>query len=151
MGLFHALMSVCAGPAAGYCTSGIAPCFMWNHHTVERGVDATQAEEAIYMPYKDAEQAKKYNTDYQRERRAGTPGKAAVGPPASVRIKTAEDVRMLLEATINEVREAEADVLVKARCTGYLAGIIMKAIETANLEARLIDVEAALKKGVGRP
>lgn len=103
------------------------------------------------MPYTDPEKARQYNTDYQRGRRAGTPGKAAVDLPASVRIKTAEDVRMLLETTINEVREAEVDVLVKARCIGYLAGITMKAIETANLEARLTDVEAALKKGVGRP
>jgi len=103
------------------------------------------------MPYSDPEKAREYQREYQRVKRAGSSGTSALDLPESVRIKTAEDVRMLLETTINEVREAEVDVLVKARCIGYLAGITMKAIETANLEARLTDVEAALKKGVGRP
>jgi len=102
------------------------------------------------MPYKDKEVARNYNTNYQRSHRSGMPSKAAVDLPSSVRIKTAEDIRSLLETTINEVREAEADVLVKARCIGYLAGITLKAVETANLEARLTDIEATLKKGAGR-
>jgi hypothetical protein len=102
------------------------------------------------MPYADPEKAREYNREYQRVKRAGSSVTSALDLPASVRIKTAEDVRVLLETTINEVREADVDVLAKARCIGYLAGITMKAIETANLEARLTDVEAALKKGVGR-
>ena len=99
------------------------------------------------MPYADPERAREYQREYQRERRTGSPSASALGLPTSVRIKTAEDVRNLLETTINEVREAEADALVKARCVGYLVGITLKAIETANLEARLIDVEEMLKEG----
>ena len=146
MGLFHALMLDRLGPASGKYTSGMASCFTWSHPVPERGVDATRANKELLMPYKDPEQAKRYNTDYQRVRRAGMPDKATSDLPARVRIKTAEDVRSLLETTLNEVREAEADALVKARCIGYLAGITLKAIETANLEARILYIEEMLKK-----
>ena len=99
------------------------------------------------MPYKDPEKAKQYHRDYQRTRRAGMPDKTAIDLPSSVRIKTAEDVRSLLEITINEVRAAEVDVLAKARCVGYLAGLILKSVETTNMEGRIIDLEEMLKKG----
>jgi len=102
------------------------------------------------MPIKDAEKSREYQREYQRARRAGSPGNTTLDLSASIRIKTAEDIRMLLETTINEVREAEVDVLAKARCIGYLAGITMKAIETANLEGRVIDIEETLKKGADR-
>jgi hypothetical protein len=97
------------------------------------------------MPYKNPEQAREYHREYQRVRRTGSAGNTSLGLPPSTRIQTAEDVRLLLETTIHEVREADADALVKARCIGYLAGITLKAIETANLEARLIDLEEVLK------
>lgn len=98
------------------------------------------------MPYADPKTAKQYNTNYQRMRRAGATGNKVVDLPPSFRIKTAQDVLGLLESIINEVRDAEVDVLSKARCIGYLAGITLKSIETANLEARLIDVEETLKR-----
>ena len=102
------------------------------------------------MPYSDPEKAREYQREYQRVKRAGSSGTSALDLPESVRIRTAEDIRMLLETTINEVREAEVDVLAKARCLGYLAGITMKAIETATLEGRVIDIEETLKKGASR-
>jgi hypothetical protein len=102
------------------------------------------------MPYANPEKARDYQREYQRKKRAGSQGTIALDLPASVRIKTAEDVRVLLETTINEVREADVDVLAKARCIGYLAGITMKAIETANLEGRLTDIEETLKKRGGK-
>ena len=102
------------------------------------------------MPIKDPERSREYQREYQRTRRAGSPGTSALDLPTNVRIKTAEDVRALLETTINEVREADVDVLAKARCLGYLAGITMKAIETATLEGRVIDIEETLKKGASR-
>jgi len=99
------------------------------------------------MPIKDPEKAREYNRNYQRARRAGMPGNAAADFPSSFRIETAEDVRNLLELTINEVRDADADPLVKARVVGSLAGLTLKAIESSHMEARLIDVEEMLKKG----
>ena len=99
------------------------------------------------MPYKDSDQARKYNTDYQRARRAGMPGKAAGNLPSSVRIRSAADILALLEDTINSVCTAEADPLVKARVIVSLASVTLKSVEVANLEARLLDVEEMLKKG----
>jgi hypothetical protein len=97
------------------------------------------------MPYKDAEKAREYHRDYQRMRRTGlTPGQTS-NLEGMARLRTARDVLALLEETINEVREAEADTLVKARCIGYLAGITLKAVETADLEARVEAVEETLK------
>ena len=67
------------------------------------------------MPFKDPEQARKYNRDYQRARRAGSTGNNVFEFPTNIRIKTAEDVLSLLETTINVVWEAAADALVKGR------------------------------------
>ena len=97
------------------------------------------------MPYKDPEKRREYNTNYQRTRRAGSSGNTSVECPTSVRVKTAQDVLALLEATINEARQAEADTLVKARCIGYLAGVTLKAVETANLEAQVVEIKEILK------
>ena len=99
------------------------------------------------MPYKDADQAKKYNTDYQRARRAGQPGRATGDLPAIVKIRTAEDVLSLLEDVINEIRQVDADPLVRARLVNQLASTTLRAIESSNHEARLIDIEEMLKKG----
>ncbi len=98
------------------------------------------------MPYKDPEKQKAYRREWMRMNRAGESGTPrATLNPAPVRIKTATDILDLLEVTINEVRDADSDVLTKARCVGYLAGIALKAVETADLEKRLIAVEKLLK------
>jgi hypothetical protein len=97
------------------------------------------------MPYKNPEKAREYHRDYQRMRRTGlTPGQTSnlEGP---ARIQTAQDVLALLEETINEVREVDADPLVKARCIGYLAGVTLRAVETADLSARVDALEEQLK------
>lgn len=98
------------------------------------------------MPYKDPERQKAYLREYQRIRRAGlqTPGKTEL--PSTFRLQTAKDVLNLLQEQINAVRDdAEAGTLEKARCIGYLAAIALKAVETANLEARIEALEAVLK------
>lgn len=100
------------------------------------------------MPYADPERQREYQRNYQRQRRSGSTNGTCVDLDTTVRVKTAADVLALLETTINEVREAEADVLAKARCIGYLAGVTLKAIESSDLEGRLTDIEEALKKGV---
>lgn len=101
------------------------------------------------MPFADPERAREYQRDYQRQRRNGSANGTKVDLPTEVRIRTAQDVLGLLEGTVNMVRRAEADDLVKARVIGSLAGACLKAIETATLEARLVDVEETLKKRRG--
>lgn len=97
------------------------------------------------MPHKDPEKNRQYHREYQRQRRSGLTACQTLNLGGPARIQTAQDVLDLLEHTINDVREADADALVKARCIGYLAGVTLKAIETADLEARVEAVEETLK------
>lgn len=101
------------------------------------------------MPYKDPERQKAYQRERARERRAGLPRNTPITLEGPARVQTAQDVLDLLGLTIGEVREAEADVLVKARVIGYLAGVTLKAVEVAGLEARLEAIEEMLKLGTG--
>lgn len=99
------------------------------------------------MPYADPDRQREYQRNYQRQRRSGSTDGTCVDLDASVKVRTAADLLALLETVITEVREAEADVLAKARCIGYLATVTLKAIENSNLESRLNDIEEALRKG----
>jgi hypothetical protein len=96
------------------------------------------------MPYKDPEKRKAYQRDYSRRRRAGSPKKSPSNLPGTLKVTTARDVLELLSETIGEVREAEGETFVKARVIGYLAGVTLKAVETADLEARLAALEKKL-------
>ncbi len=99
------------------------------------------------MPYRNPTQAREYQREYRRLRRAGdctTPGTTRV--PTEFRLKAAADVLSLLEEQIAAVRvDAEAGTLEKARCIGYLAGIALKAIDAGDLAARLEALETVLK------
>ena len=67
--------------------------------------------------------------------------------PLPMRLRTARDVLALIEEQINAVREEpEAGTLEKARAVGYLAGIALKAVEVADLSARVEAVERVLKR-----
>ena len=100
------------------------------------------------MPYRDPEKQRDYQREYKRMQRAGssqTPGQTLV--PLSFRLKTAQDVLALIEEQVNAVREEpEAGTLEKARAVGYLAGIALRAVEAADLSARLEAVEHVLKR-----
>ncbi len=53
----------------------------------------------------------------------------------------------LLEEQVNAIRNApEAGALEKARAVGYLASIALKAVEVADLSARVEAVERVLKR-----
>jgi hypothetical protein len=65
-------------------------------------------------------------------------------------LQTAQDVIDLLAEQVEAVRgDAEAGKLEKARTIGYLAGIVLRAIEAGNLAARLEALEAVLKQRNG--
>lgn len=99
------------------------------------------------MPYKDPEKQKEYKREWARMNRAGERGTPCGTPlPLPFRLKTVRDVLTLLEEQINAVREdKEAGTLEKARTIGYLAGIALKAVETADLEARVAALEEVLQ------
>ncbi len=79
-------------------------------------------------------------------RTGGKVGRAAVLPSDSafMDIKTSADVVALLADTINRVRVGEIDPRV-GNCVGYLAGVMMKAIEEGATEDRLKALEAAVE------
>ena len=99
------------------------------------------------MPYKDPDKRQAYDREYKRLRRIGssqTPGQTLV--PLSFRLQTARDVVSLIEEQVNAVREEEeARTLEKARTVGYLAGVALKAVEVADLSARVEAIERVLK------
>lgn len=97
------------------------------------------------MPYADLEKKREYHRNYQRRQRAGLTGSQTLNLESPLRIKTATDVLQLLEETINDVRDTKGDALIRARCIGFLAGVTLKAVETANLEGRIEALEEILK------
>ena len=98
------------------------------------------------MPFADPERRREYQRERARLRRAGradAPVKAEL--PEPVRIKTARDVLELLAEQINALRaDLSLGTVERARCLGGLAGVALRAVETADLEARLAALEAAL-------
>ncbi|MDI6816314.1 MAG: hypothetical protein QME41_03850 [Actinomycetota bacterium] len=99
------------------------------------------------MAYKDPEKQRAYQREYKRMKRSGcclTPSQTLI--PMPFRLKTAQDILALLAEQVQAVRdEEEAGTLEKARCIGYLAGIALKAVEAADLSARVEALEEVLK------
>ena len=60
-----------------------------------------------------------------------------------IRLKSIGDVSGLLEETINRVRRGPFD-LRAANAIGFLAGILIKALESGRIEDRLAHLEAAM-------
>lgn len=67
------------------------------------------------------------------------------GDPGVVTIFHVADVLALLERAVNDVLRLENSIQ-RARAIGYLAGVIVKALELADLEERVASLEAALKR-----
>jgi hypothetical protein len=99
------------------------------------------------VPYADLERQRSYNRDWMRLRRAGecgTPGGTIL--PLPFRLQTAADVLDLLGEEIGAVRaDPEAGTLEKARVVGYLTSIALRAVEVADVSARVEALEAVLK------
>jgi len=99
------------------------------------------------VPYKDKDKRRIYSREYKRFRKAGglTPGQTLL--PVPFKLKTAQDILALLSEQVEAVKNAEeAGTLEKARCIGYLAGISLKAVETAGLEARIDALEQRINQ-----
>lgn len=95
------------------------------------------------MGYKDPEKQKEYQRNWQRARRVGETGRFKV-----LRISSPEEIRTahallgLLGDLIKQVLETkEGDTLIRARTAGYLITIGLRAIEVADLEARISQLE----------
>jgi hypothetical protein len=101
----------------------------------------------VGVPYKDANKRREYQRERKRLRRAGD----SVSTPASTRLPldfratTAADLLAVLGEQIEAVRAAEGGVFEKARTVGFLVNVGLRAVELANVVARLEAIEGALK------
>lgn len=105
------------------------------------------------MAYADPAKQRDYQREYKRLKRAGdcqTPGRTQL--PAEFRLRTAQDVLELLAEQIEAVRADEQIATTeRARTIGYLCGISLKAVETADLAERIEAIERTLKHRKDNP
>jgi hypothetical protein len=66
----------------------------------------------------------------------GKQGKRTVLQESSLSLRSVENVKLLLETTINEVRTGQLDRAI-GNTVGYLAGILIKALELSDSEHKL--------------
>ena len=95
------------------------------------------------MPYKDPEKQKEYQREWQRQRRAGeTVGFKVLRVSSPEEVRTAQGLLCVLGNLIGEVLTTKhGDIFMRARTAGYLISIGLKAVEVADLEARLTSLE----------
>jgi hypothetical protein len=61
-----------------------------------------------------------------------------------MKVEDCQDVVKLISETINQVRKGQIDPRV-ANAVGYLANVLIRAVEQGDLEKRLDDLEAVVK------
>ena len=95
------------------------------------------------MPYRDKEKQKEYQREWQRQRRAGeTVGFKVLRVSSPEQVRTAQGLLHVLGSLIGEVLTTkQGDIFMRARTAGYLISIGLKAVEVADLEARLANLE----------
>jgi hypothetical protein len=86
----------------------------------------------------------RYHDEHGREHREKV-GPKKLAEDVYRKRKTVDDVVALLGETINHVRRGALDPKV-GTAVGYLAGLLLKALEQGDLAARLAVVEAAVQK-----
>jgi hypothetical protein len=119
------------------------------------------------MPYKDPEKRREMKARSRAAAKAGKATAAGSGPGvpgvpggshggtvitvyhapevAALRLRSATDILGLLEGQAAAVvADLTIETCARARTVGYLAGIILRAVETADLTARLESIEEAL-------
>ena len=102
------------------------------------------------MPYKDPEKQRAAVREAQRRRRSA--GKTRCHTPlpelAELRFATASDVVRLLNGEVENLLAEEALAAIeRSRAVGYLAGLLLRAIEVGSIEARV----EALEKQMAEP
>ncbi len=104
------------------------------------------------MAYKDPQRQRLYHREYARLRRSGRVCQTQSQTPrqtpviSEYHVRTAKQVLLLLEEQIQRVCTCEeASTLEKARTIGFLAGITLRAVEAADLAARVEAIEQSLR------
>jgi len=101
------------------------------------------------MPYKDKSKQRAYQREYQRLRRAGqSTGSRGIEVIHAVKLeqtRTAQGLLRILGHLIGQVLETnEGDVFMRSRTAGYLISIGLRAVEVADLEVRVSNLESRM-------
>jgi hypothetical protein len=101
------------------------------------------------MPYKDPLRQREYQRQWQRARRAGkVVGFKVLRISSPAEIRTAHALLTILASLIKQVLETkEGDVFMRSRTAGYLISIGLKAVEVADLESRITNLENKVMGG----
>ena len=104
------------------------------------------------MPFKDPERRRSYNREYQRLRRAGLPtGSRRVDTRVTSipeQTKTASGLLCVLSNLIKGVLQTkQGDIFIRSRTAGYLISIGLRAVEVADLEGRVTNLENKIYGG----
>lgn len=108
-------------PCNAYAGAGSAFCY---HHDPERAVERRQARHR--------------GGRARHGRRLRT-----TGQDNPITVKSVADVAVLLEHTLNETFQLENSIK-RARTIGYLAGLLLKAMDVLSLEERIVRLEVVL-------
>lgn len=68
-------------------------------------------------------------------------GRRLAGDHQGVKLESLADVVRLVEGAVKDVSALENSIA-RARCLGYLAGVAVKALQVADLEERILRLEA---------
>jgi len=103
------------------------------------------------MPFKDKAKEREYQRNYQRLRRAGlSAGERRLKvlqisnlPSSPEETETARGLLSILGHLIGEVLTTDqGDIFMRSRTAGYLISIGLRAVEVADLESRLTNLES---------
>lgn len=101
------------------------------------------------MPYKDPEKRRASVREAVRRHAAAGPKPRSKPLPElrELQYATARDVLTLLNDQVVAVKDAERlGTLEKARCIGYLASLLLRAIETGDFAERLAALEKLIEE-----
>jgi hypothetical protein len=106
---------------------------------------APTVEKGLCFFHAHPEKAAELGRDGGRKNRHRIPIASELAPR---RLRSFEDVQSLLEETVNRVRQGPFD-LRAANSIGFLAGILLKAVEHGRMEERLLQLEAIIASDRG--
>ena len=101
------------------------------------------------MPYKDHEKRRAVVRESARRTRTGDrkPARKPLPELSELRYQTASDVLALLNEQVAAVEgDEKTGTVEKARCIGYLASLLLRAIETGDFTERLEALEKLVQE-----
>jgi hypothetical protein len=105
------------------------------------------------VPYADSDRQRAAKAEYARRKRAAhvEPKRGTLRPllDERTRLRTAEDVLAVIEGQVAAViQDQELRTTERARTVATLAGVALRAVEAANLSARIEAIEALIGRKV---